>query len=130
MSDGKGCLCAARSSADCACPDVDWTPRELVEVRKELAELRQENENLKCSRNLHKRSADEIAKVQIEYELKCKALEHQSAELQIRLKDAKWILCVWWAIFTVHVLNLHTNDWRFYFMGIGFAILSESVYRK
>jgi len=39
MADGMGCRCAAHSEADCGCPDVDWTPRELVAARERIAEL-------------------------------------------------------------------------------------------
>lgn len=49
MSDGSGCKCFARCQSDCVC-DVDWTPRELVEARQQLAALREENERLKSSR--------------------------------------------------------------------------------
>lgn len=38
MSDGKGCQCAACCERQCAC-DVDWTPQELIDARKRIAEL-------------------------------------------------------------------------------------------
>ncbi len=34
---GKGCLCHAHSEAECGC-DVDWTPREVYELREECME--------------------------------------------------------------------------------------------
>ena len=36
--EGKGCNCFARNQDECAC-DADWTPKELVELRKKNAEL-------------------------------------------------------------------------------------------
>lgn len=47
MSDGKGCKCAAYSASDCGCPDVDWTPQEIYDLREKLSTLREENERLK-----------------------------------------------------------------------------------
>ena len=41
---GEGCVCHANSKAECGCFDVDWTP-------KEVYELREENEKLKKERN-------------------------------------------------------------------------------
>jgi hypothetical protein len=47
MSDGQGCRCYAHSEAECGC-GVDWTPRELIEARAEIARLRRErNEALR-----------------------------------------------------------------------------------
>ncbi len=40
---GKGCQCSARCSCECGC-DVDWTPREVYELRRQrdrLAEVAQ-----------------------------------------------------------------------------------------
>lgn len=37
---GKGCKCAAHSQEECGCPDVDWTPREVYELRAENQRLR------------------------------------------------------------------------------------------
>lgn len=31
--EGKGCKCFARSSSECGCPDVDWTPKAVYELR-------------------------------------------------------------------------------------------------
>ena len=36
--EGKGCNCFARNQDECAC-DVDWTPKEIIELRKKNAEL-------------------------------------------------------------------------------------------
>ena len=38
MADGKGCKCAAYSSSDCGCPDVDWTPQEVYDLQAKCAE--------------------------------------------------------------------------------------------
>ncbi len=35
MADGKGCVCLAYSSSECAC-DADWTPQEIYDLRKRL----------------------------------------------------------------------------------------------
>ena len=37
--EGIGCQCMARYQGDCACDDVDWTPKEVYELRKKVAEL-------------------------------------------------------------------------------------------
>jgi hypothetical protein len=40
---GEGCQCSARCSCECGC-DVDWTPREVYELREQrdmLAEVAQ-----------------------------------------------------------------------------------------
>ena len=37
--EGIGCKCMARYQGDCACDDVDWTPKEVYELRKKNAEL-------------------------------------------------------------------------------------------
>ena len=37
--EGMGCKCMARYQGDCACDDVDWTPKEVYELRKKNAEL-------------------------------------------------------------------------------------------
>lgn len=37
MSDGFGCTCAAYSESECCC-GVDWTPKEIYELRQQLAE--------------------------------------------------------------------------------------------
>lgn len=34
---GKGCKCEARSSYECGCNDVDWTPAEVHELREQLS---------------------------------------------------------------------------------------------
>lgn len=46
MSDGIGCICAARSEGECCC-DVDWTPQELIDARAEIERLRVERDALK-----------------------------------------------------------------------------------
>jgi len=33
MSDGKGCLCEAHSYAECGCPNVDWTPQQVYDLK-------------------------------------------------------------------------------------------------
>jgi hypothetical protein len=33
---GKGCMCSASSEWECACDYVDWTPREVYELRAKL----------------------------------------------------------------------------------------------
>jgi len=36
---GKGCRCEARSSNECGCNDVDWTPKAVYELRAERDSL-------------------------------------------------------------------------------------------
>ena len=36
MSDGIGCVCAARSEYECCC-DADWRPQELIDLQQQLA---------------------------------------------------------------------------------------------
>ena len=49
---GEGCLCHAHSEAECGC-DVDWTPREVYELRGQrdrLAEaIRKHRDELKLT---------------------------------------------------------------------------------
>jgi hypothetical protein len=49
---GEGCLCHAHSEAECGC-DVDWTPREVYELRRQrdrLAEaIRKHRDELKLT---------------------------------------------------------------------------------
>jgi hypothetical protein len=40
VADGMGCKCAAKSASECGCPDVDWTPQELIDAREELKKFR------------------------------------------------------------------------------------------
>jgi len=35
---GEGCQCSARCSCECGC-DVDWTPREIYELREQRDRL-------------------------------------------------------------------------------------------
>jgi len=43
---GEGCQCSARCSCECGC-DVDWTPREVYDLREQLDEANAEIEKLK-----------------------------------------------------------------------------------
>ena len=45
---GEGCQCNAHSEAECGC-DVDWTPREVYELRKERDRLLEEREQWRMS---------------------------------------------------------------------------------
>lgn len=48
MSDGNGCKCGAYWRGECSC-DVDWTPKEIYDLRAERDELKRKVENLeKC----------------------------------------------------------------------------------
>jgi hypothetical protein len=38
--EGKGCQCEARSESECACTDVDWTTKEVYELREIIQNLR------------------------------------------------------------------------------------------
>jgi len=43
---GEGCQCSARCSCECGC-DVDWTPREVYDLREQRDRLAEEIEQLK-----------------------------------------------------------------------------------
>jgi len=45
VADGRGCICAAYSSHECAC-DADWTPQEVYDLRKKIKELEARNREL------------------------------------------------------------------------------------
>ena len=45
--EGMNCKCMARSEAECACNWVDWTPKEVYELRKKVAELEAFNQELR-----------------------------------------------------------------------------------
>jgi hypothetical protein len=42
---GGGCLCHAHSEAECGC-DVDWTPREVYELREQVKHLQSKIEGM------------------------------------------------------------------------------------
>jgi len=42
---GEGCQCSARCSCECGC-DVDWTPREVYELREQRDRLAEERDRL------------------------------------------------------------------------------------
>ena len=58
---GKGCKCAAWSYMDCACSDVDWTPKEVYVLRARIKELNVENNRLRGERCYICRSDDKRA---------------------------------------------------------------------
>ena len=39
--EGKGCQCCAHNASECGCDDVDWTPKEVYELREDLEFRRQ-----------------------------------------------------------------------------------------
>jgi hypothetical protein len=45
---GEGCECSARCGCECGC-DVDWTPREVYELREQRDRLAEELDALKQS---------------------------------------------------------------------------------
>ncbi len=45
---GAGCECGAHYEGQCGCPGVDWTPREVHELRAKLAEARELIDKLKA----------------------------------------------------------------------------------
>ena len=45
---GEGCECSARCSCECGC-DVDWTPREVYELREQRDMLLEEREQWRMS---------------------------------------------------------------------------------
>ena len=44
--EGQGCACFARSQGDCSCENADWTPKEVYTLRKRIAELQEEVQEL------------------------------------------------------------------------------------
>ena len=50
---GMGCRCAAWSENECACPDVDWTPEEVYELRKQLKALQDAITNFGVGMNVY-----------------------------------------------------------------------------
>ena len=45
---GEGCLCHAHSESECGC-DVDWTPKEVYELREQRDRLLEEREQWRMS---------------------------------------------------------------------------------
>jgi hypothetical protein len=45
MADGEGCTCFAAYKGECVC-DADWTPSEVIQLRKQVAELEAINKQL------------------------------------------------------------------------------------
>ena len=50
--DGQGCRCSAQDYGDCGCPGVDWTPREVYELRIEVDDLLERLEYVRQARDL------------------------------------------------------------------------------
>jgi hypothetical protein len=42
---GEGCQCSARCSCECGC-DVDWTPKEVYELREQVKHLQSKIEGM------------------------------------------------------------------------------------
>ena len=71
--EGQGCKCEARSSSECGCHDVDWTPKAVYELRAErdslqtaLEEISNLAKTLKTERDEARDDADHW---KIEYEI-------------------------------------------------------------
>lgn len=49
---GKGCNCAAWNEGECGC-NADWTPKEIYELRAEVAALKAEIRKLRNGNNVY-----------------------------------------------------------------------------
>lgn len=56
MADGKGCICNAWNSNECAC-DADWTPQEVIDLREENKALK---ERIKQLGKMYKQKAKHV----------------------------------------------------------------------
>ncbi len=43
---GKGCDCGAWADFECVCDEVDWTPKEVYDLREEVARMQQQIRNM------------------------------------------------------------------------------------
>ena len=48
---GKGCMCCAWNENECCEEDVDWTPKEVYELRLQVKELKSQVKKLKNAIN-------------------------------------------------------------------------------
>jgi hypothetical protein len=71
--EGKGCKCFARSSSECGCHDVDWTPKAVYELRAERDSLQialEEISNLaKTLKGERDEAREDLEHWKIEYEI-------------------------------------------------------------
>jgi len=61
MSDGRKCKCAAHCGCECAC-GADWTPKEVYDLRRELAEARAESALIATLKQRIQTIGDELGK--------------------------------------------------------------------
>jgi predicted RNase H-like nuclease (RuvC/YqgF family) len=76
--EGKGCTCYARSQGECACDDVDWTPKEVYVLKVENLEL--QAENLELRKEVEDLKADKLElREQVEFKIsECVTLAQSS----------------------------------------------------
>jgi len=85
MSDGKGCQCGAYGSYECGCPDVDWTPQEVYDLKAKIIFL---EKKLSIYQEQEKRWLSQI--VVGDYDAcntLCDALEMQGRDIQALRKE-------------------------------------------
>lgn len=80
MSDGIGCQCYARCSSECGCENVDWTPREVIELRNQLSHLQKLCEEHRVEIADRADTERSMAQAMLEDGEKIKELESQLAE--------------------------------------------------
>jgi DNA polymerase I-like protein with 3'-5' exonuclease and polymerase domains len=82
---GEGCQCHAHSESECGC-DVDWTPREVYELREQRDRLLEEREQWRLSsvcRELEEKLAKAKAKLEeVGFRACCVLLERDEAREQ------------------------------------------------
>ncbi len=99
--EGKGCKCFARSSSECGCHDVDWTPKAVYELRAERDSLQialEEISNLaKTLKNERDEARDELRDIRLHlgedakgYTLADAVILLQNARNDHRAVDVEW----------------------------------------
>ena len=81
---GQGCKCHAHSEAECGC-DVDWTPREVYELRATISDL----ETRHAATMLHTQSiVDEANEVREQRDRLAEELKEAQDAIEMMLKDS------------------------------------------
>ena len=81
---GEGCQCHAHSEAECGC-DVDWTPREVYELRAIISDL----ETRHAATMLHTQSiVDEANELREQRDRLAEELKEAQDAIEMMLKDS------------------------------------------
>lgn len=87
--EGKGCKCEARSSSECGCHDVDWTPKAVYELRAERNSLQIALEEISNLAKTLKTERDEALSQIVQAECRAERFCQERDEARSLLKSAQ-----------------------------------------